>query len=77
MIRLRLKAGREKSVIRRHPWVFASAVAGMDGAPEDGDTVEVCSSRGDFLAWGAVSSGKSDVGATYSNDPDSELLAAA
>jgi len=55
MIQLRLKAGREKSVTRRHPWVFASAVAGLDGTPEDGETVAVFSSSGEFLAWGAIS----------------------
>ncbi|MCH8568491.1 MAG: class I SAM-dependent rRNA methyltransferase [Balneolales bacterium] len=45
-----LKAGREKSLLRRHPWVFSGAVKQVTGNPEAGDTIEVCSSNGDFLA---------------------------
>lgn len=52
---VRLKAGREKSLLRRHPWVFAGAVDSLDGAPEDGGTVRVVSQAGDFLAWAAYS----------------------
>jgi 23S rRNA (cytosine1962-C5)-methyltransferase len=52
---VRLKAGREKSLLRRHPWVFAGAVDSLDGTPVDGDTVRVASERGDFLAWAAYS----------------------
>jgi 23S rRNA (cytosine1962-C5)-methyltransferase len=55
MYTVRLKAGREKSLLRRHPWVFAGAVDSMDGAPEDGDTVRVVSQAGNFLAWAAYS----------------------
>lgn len=55
MIRCRLKAGREKSVLRRHPWVFASALAGFERDPQDGETVAVSDASGRFLAWGAVS----------------------
>jgi 23S rRNA (cytosine1962-C5)-methyltransferase len=54
---VRLKAGREKSLLRRHPWVFAGAVDSIQGAPVDGDTVQVVSSRGEFLAWAAHSLG--------------------
>jgi 23S rRNA (cytosine1962-C5)-methyltransferase len=52
---VRLKAGREKSVLRRHPWVFAGAIDFLDGSPQDGDTVKLVSQAGDFLAWGAYS----------------------
>jgi len=38
---LHLKAGREKSVRRRHPWVFSGAVERVDGAPEPGESVLV------------------------------------
>ena len=31
-----LKAGREKSVKRRHPWIFSGAVARVDGEPASG-----------------------------------------
>lgn len=52
----RLKPGREKSLLRRHPWVFAGAVESIRGDPEDGETVEVVSAAGEFLGWGAFSS---------------------
>ncbi len=45
-----LGAGREKSLLRRHPWVFASAVARIDGAPASGDTVTIVANDGAFLA---------------------------
>lgn len=50
-----LKPGREKSLLRRHPWVFSGAIEKTDGAPQEGETVEVRSSRSDFLAWAAYS----------------------
>lgn len=54
---LRLKPGREKSLLRRHPWVFSGALDRVQGDPADGDTVRILSAAGDFLAWGAYSQG--------------------
>ena len=48
-----LKAGREKSLLRRHPWIFSGAVERVDGAPVSGDTLPVRSTQGEFLAWAA------------------------
>jgi 23S rRNA (cytosine1962-C5)-methyltransferase len=53
--RLQLKAGREKSLLRRHPWVFSGAVERIDGTPQAGETVGVYSRDGRFLAWAAYS----------------------
>ena len=50
-----LKPGREKSLLRLHPWVFSGAIAKVDGNPEMGGTVELRDSHGHFLAWGAYS----------------------
>jgi len=50
-----LKQGREKSLLRRHPWVFSGAIADVDGNPQPGETVEILTSQGDFLARGAYS----------------------
>jgi 23S rRNA (cytosine1962-C5)-methyltransferase len=50
-----LKAGREKSLLRRHPWIFSGAVARVNGEPSMGDTVAVRASGGAFLGWGAYS----------------------
>ncbi len=54
-MRLILKPGREKSLKRRHPWVFSGAVAKIQGQPGAGDTVEVRSADGAFLALAAYS----------------------
>jgi len=53
--RIVLKPGREKSLQRRHPWVFSGAVERVEGNPGSGDTVEVRSAQGGFLAWAAYS----------------------
>lgn len=55
MSRLVLRPGKEKSLLRRHPWVYASAVARVEGDPASGATIEVRSADGRFLAWAAYS----------------------
>lgn len=50
-----LRAGREKSVRRLHPWIFSGAVAEVRGNPEPGDTVRVVTSQGECLGSGAYS----------------------
>ncbi len=57
-----LKAGREKSLERRHPWIFSGAVECIDGRPASGDTVPVRDAAGNFLAWAAF-------------NPDSQITA--
>jgi len=52
---LRLKAGREKSLRRRHPWIFSGAVARVEGDPQAGETVRVESADGKPLALAAYS----------------------
>jgi 23S rRNA (cytosine1962-C5)-methyltransferase len=52
---LLLKPGREKSLVRRHPWVFSGAIARVSGQPESGATVAVRAADGGFLAWAAYS----------------------
>jgi 23S rRNA (cytosine1962-C5)-methyltransferase len=46
---------REKSLLRRHPWVFASAIKSVDASPAPGSTVELVSSEGQFLARASYS----------------------
>lgn len=55
MAAVQLKPGREKSLVRRHPWVFSGAVAKVIGNPQIGDTVEVLSASGRFFGQGAYS----------------------
>jgi 23S rRNA (cytosine1962-C5)-methyltransferase len=50
---IRLKPGKERSLQRRHPWVFDGAVA--KGSADPGETVRVDDAEGRFLAWGACS----------------------
>jgi 23S rRNA (cytosine1962-C5)-methyltransferase len=50
---IRLKEGRERSLLRRHPWIFDSAVARGGGDP--GETVRIEGHDGRFLAWAAFS----------------------
>jgi 23S rRNA (cytosine1962-C5)-methyltransferase len=55
MAEILLKSGREKSVQRRHPWIFSGAVDRIAGAPISGETVDILSFRGEFLARAAYS----------------------
>lgn len=50
---LRLKAGKERSLQRRHPWIYDTAVASVRGRPQPGDLVAVRGKDGDWLAWAA------------------------
>ena len=50
---LRLKDGKERSLLRRHPWIFDSAIA--KGGADAGETVRIESHKGEFLAWAAFS----------------------
>ena len=47
-----LKSGRDRSLRRRHPWVFSGAIAKVDGPPEAGDEVEVVDAGGDVIGRG-------------------------
>ncbi|MGA8863829.1 MAG: class I SAM-dependent methyltransferase [Gallionella sp.] len=48
-----LKPGREKSLLRRHPWIFSGAIERVDGMVASGDTLPVRDSAGNFLGWAA------------------------
>jgi 23S rRNA (cytosine1962-C5)-methyltransferase len=50
-----LKPGREKSLLRKHPWIFSGAILKADSNLASGATVDVLSSKGQFLARGAYS----------------------
>lgn len=57
-----LKPGREKSLLRRHPWIFSGAIERVDGMVASGDTLPVRDSAGNFLGWAAC-------------NPDSQITA--
>ncbi|MES2412575.1 MAG: class I SAM-dependent methyltransferase [Pseudomonadota bacterium] len=50
---IRLKPAKEKSLLRRHPWIFDGAIA--KGGGDAGETVRVESHEGAFLGWAAFS----------------------
>ena len=50
---IQLREGKQRSLQRRHPWVFQGSV--QRGAADAGETVKVVSQAGEFLAWGAYS----------------------
>lgn len=50
-----LKAGREKSLLRRHPWIFSGAIQHVDDEPVSGGAVDLLSSNKQFLARASYS----------------------
>ena len=53
MKNIRLREGKERSLLRRHPWIFESAIA--KGSGDAGETVRVESHAGQFLGWASFS----------------------
>ncbi len=47
-----LKPGKEESLKRFHPWVFSGAIARVEGEPEEGELVDVYTSKKEFIACG-------------------------
>ena len=50
---IKLREGKDRSLRRRHPWVFQGSVA--SGRADPGETVRVESAEGEFLAWASFS----------------------
>jgi 23S rRNA (cytosine1962-C5)-methyltransferase len=50
---IKLRPGKERSLLKRHPWVFEGSIA--SGRADAGETVRVEANDGGFLAWGAYS----------------------
>jgi 23S rRNA (cytosine1962-C5)-methyltransferase len=50
---IKLRDGKERSLLRRHPWVFQGSIAG--GKADSGETVRVEANDGSFLAWASYS----------------------
>ena len=71
-----LKPGREKSLRRRHPWVFSGAVAHVEGDPAAGDTVEIRDAAGKALALAAYSPRSQIRARAWSFDPGAAVDAA-
>ena len=76
MAAMTLKAGREKSVLRRHPWIFSGAVANIKGTPEAGATIDIYSNQGAWLARAAYSPQSQIVGRIWTFEQAEEVSAA-
>lgn len=47
-----LKAGKEESLKRFHPWIFSGAIARIENKPQEGEVVKVYTSKNEFIAIG-------------------------
>jgi 23S rRNA (cytosine1962-C5)-methyltransferase len=71
--RIVLQPRRARPFYGHHPWVYAGAVAAVEGSPADGDEVEVFSHAGNFVARGLYN-GKSKIRVRlYSWSPEGSL----
>ena len=52
---IKLKKGRDKSLIRKHPWIFSGAIESVKDVKSNGETVEVISADGKHLGFGSFS----------------------
>ncbi|MCL9783136.1 class I SAM-dependent methyltransferase [Vibrio sp. S4M6] len=52
---IHLAKGRDKSVRRKHPWIFSRGIDRIDGDPQLGETIDVLSHKGEWLARAAYS----------------------
>lgn len=68
-----LKSGREKPLLRRHPWVFSGAIGAVEGNPAPGETVEIRSSKGHLLGYGAYSPHSQIICRVWSFVPDQKV----
>lgn len=71
-----LKPRRDKSLRRRHPWIFEGGVARVFGQPEKGGTVAVFNAEKTLLGWGAFSPKSQIRVRMWSFDPDDRIDAA-
>jgi 23S rRNA (cytosine1962-C5)-methyltransferase len=73
MASVTLKAGRERPLHQRHPWVFSGAVSSVRGAPGDGEAVDVFGPGGEWLARGFYSGSSQIRVRAASWDPEQPL----
>ncbi len=68
-----LKRGREKSLMRRHPWIFSGAIARIEGNPRAGETVDILTAEGALLGRGAYSPKSQMTARVWTFDPQEEV----
>lgn len=70
MAQLILERGKERSILRRHPWIFSTSVKELDGRVRPGDTVDVLDHRGKPLGKAAWSPESQIRARMWTFDPD-------
>ncbi len=73
MEKIILKPGREKSLLRRHPWIFSGAVSEVTGKPGMGEVVEILGSHGQILAKAAYSPNSNIIARIWTWDLEEEV----
>ncbi len=64
-----VRADKERSLARRHPWLFASGIERVVGTPAPGETIALVDQAGGFIAWAAWSPQSSIRARIWSFDP--------
>jgi len=72
---LHLKADRDRSMKRGHPWILSGAVAKVDGDPQPGDTVRIIAANGTELATASYSPFSALRARVWTFDPTVEITA--
>jgi len=73
MAQLVLLPGKDRSLARRHPWIFAAAIDRLNGRARPGDTVEVVAANGRPLAKAAWSPESKIRARVWTFDPDESV----
>lgn len=71
--RIILAKGREKSLLRRHPWIFSGAIERVEGKPLSGETLDVFDKGGNWLARAAWSADSQIRGRVWTFDRDEQI----
>ncbi len=56
-MKITIKPGKDKSIVRKHPWIFSGAIKEIDGDVTDGSFVEVVANKGRHLGYGHYQDG--------------------
>jgi 23S rRNA (cytosine1962-C5)-methyltransferase len=70
---LTLKPSREKSLLRRHPWIYSGAIAHLNGNPKSGETVDLLAADGQFLARASYSPSSQIQARVWTFDPTEQV----
>lgn len=76
MLKVRIRPGHVRPLWAGHPWVYAQAVAGVDGSPAAGDLVDVHDPQGNWLGAGFFSPGSAIAVRILSRTPGEAIDAA-